>query len=345
MHIDVAFGTLLTFFSRRCAMKFQIEGHLNLKVVEMSPEERKKLEKLLKLLSDPRLGCSEAKSMSKLLQRDVLEREYLENRSFSRSETLAKLSAWCDASGKHSRGRPFAQDISRLLFGKVVPRLIDKDNNRGKSNAVEILEGFFKEAPNISGEPSGLYDFADGNPIELVEEGRPPPIRQEEAEETRTEPPPTTVSLERDLRAFVAHNPGFVEKGLKRLNGGKEVCTDAGKIDVLCEDERGDLVVIELKKGRTGDRVVGQTLRYMGCLKQRENRDVRGIIILGEPDDHVTFAAAAVPNIKVKYYRVSFEVSDEPPARETTCSPSSDFEEGQMKSEDDEQEPEDPEEE
>ena len=94
----------------------------------------------------------------------------------------------------------------------------------------------------------------------------------------------------------------------------EEYATEVGRVDVLCEDDKGHLVVVELKKGRSGDTVVGQIQRYMGWLKLHEKRPVRGGIILGEPDEHVRYAIAVTPNIQVKYYRVQFEITDEPSA-------------------------------
>lgn len=125
--------------------------------------------------------------------------------------------------------------------------------------------------------------------------------------------PPTTLSVEKDLRKYISFNPGVVEKGLKLISEEFSV-DEAGRIDVLCEDSEGNLVVIELKKGRSGDEVVGQTLRYMGWLKKNKKPNVRGIIVLGERDNHVQYAVEAVPNVQIKYYKVRFDISDDSPA-------------------------------
>ena len=55
-------------------------------------------------------------------------------------------------------------------------------------------------------------------------------------------------------------------------------------------------MVIELKKGRSSDVVVGQILRYMGWVKEHlavddyDQYDVRGIIISKEKDDRLEYA-------------------------------------------------------
>jgi hypothetical protein len=122
-----------------------------------------------------------------------------------------------------------------------------------------------------------------------------------------------SISMENDLRDFLADNIFLVEKGLTLV--GKEYDTrEAGRIDLLCKDKSGYHVVIELKKGRIGHEVVGQTLKYMGWVQKNLSKKVRGIIIVNEPDDKLLYAAMPVGNlIKVKYYKVNFAISDKHP--------------------------------
>jgi len=96
---------------------------------------------------------------------------------------------------------------------------------------------------------------------------------------------------------------------------GKEYDTrEAGRIDLLCKDKNGCHVVIELKKGRSGHEVVGQTLKYMGWVQKNLSKKVRGIIIVNEPDDKLLYAAMPIGDlVKVKYYKVNFAISDRHP--------------------------------
>ena len=54
------------------------------------------------------------------------------------------------------------------------------------------------------------------------------------------------------------------------------------------QDNSSNYVVIELKKGRKNDEVIGQVLRYYGLGSEeayaKDGQDVRGYIIVGEPD-------------------------------------------------------------
>jgi restriction system protein len=50
---------------------------------------------------------------------------------------------------------------------------------------------------------------------------------------------------------------------------GEQYPTDTGPIDVLAESHDGtELLVVELKRGRASDSVVGQIQRYMGYVAQ-----------------------------------------------------------------------------
>ena len=72
-------------------------------------------------------------------------------------------------------------------------------------------------------------------------------------------------------------------------------------------------MVIELKKGRGSDKVVGQILKYMGRVDENlceEGQRVKGIIICKEQDSKLSYALKMTTNIAVKYYRVDFQLSD-----------------------------------
>jgi hypothetical protein len=120
----------------------------------------------------------------------------------------------------------------------------------------------------------------------------------------------TSLSVENDLRDYLAAHPSLVEHGLSVV--GKEFdAQEAGEIDILCKDRSGSHVVIELKKGRKSDIVVGQILRYMGWVTKNLKTKTRGIIIVNKPDDKLEFAVLPLSGlIQVKYYRMKFEISE-----------------------------------
>lgn len=86
--------------------------------------------------------------------------------------------------------------------------------------------------------------------------------------------------------------------------------TSEGFIDILAKDDNNNYVVIELKKGRSNQQVVGQILGYIGWVKRNlaiEDQKVRGIIIASSGNNALIDAVSTVSNfISIKYYRVKF---------------------------------------
>jgi len=84
-----------------------------------------------------------------------------------------------------------------------------------------------------------------------------------------------------------------------------------GFIDLLLVDRKGYNIVVELKKGRKSDDVVGQLSRYLGWVMKNRTKKVRGIIIVNEPDERLDYSILPFQGmIKIKYYRTKFEVTD-----------------------------------
>ena len=119
-----------------------------------------------------------------------------------------------------------------------------------------------------------------------------------------------SISIEKDLRDYLAKYPNKIERGLKLIE--KEFDTkEIGRIDLLLTDKKGYDVVVELKKGRKSDDVVGQLSRYMGWVMKNRNSKVRGIIVVSEPDERLEYSILPFKGmVKTKYYRVRFEITD-----------------------------------
>jgi restriction system protein len=70
--------------------------------------------------------------------------------------------------------------------------------------------------------------------------------------------------------------------------------------------------VVELKKGRASDSVVGQIQRYMGFVMDElaeDDQEVRGIIIALEDDLRIRRALKVTRGIEFYRYEVSFKLS------------------------------------
>ncbi|MBK8961041.1 MAG: DUF91 domain-containing protein [Proteobacteria bacterium] len=93
---------------------------------------------------------------------------------------------------------------------------------------------------------------------------------------------------------------------------GQQYQTGAGPIDILAiSHDRTRLLVVELKRGRASDVVVGQILRYMGYLKgeiAEAGQSVEGAIIALEDDQKLRWALAAVQGVQFYRYQMSFSL-------------------------------------
>jgi restriction system protein len=93
---------------------------------------------------------------------------------------------------------------------------------------------------------------------------------------------------------------------------GQQYPTDTGPVDILAIRKDGkELLVVELKRGRASDAVVGQVQRYMGYVKDElleAGQSVRGVIIALEDDLKLRRALSVASNIDFYTYKVTFQL-------------------------------------
>ena len=130
---------------------------------------------------------------------------------------------------------------------------------------------------------------------------------------------PSEFALEKHLEDFLVNNWASTSLGKKydiySEDGeivGQQFPSDTGPIDILAiSKDKKTLLVIELKKGRVSDNVVGQIQRYMGYVKSdlaENNQEVKGIIIGLEDDIRLTRALSVTSNIEFYKYKVNFKL-------------------------------------
>jgi restriction system protein len=126
-------------------------------------------------------------------------------------------------------------------------------------------------------------------------------------------------ALEQHLEDFLVQNWGQTELGknydIYEEDGecvGQQYATDTGPLDILAiSKDKKRLLVVELKKGRASDVVVGQILRYMGYVQEElldEGQSVNGVIIALEDDPRIRRALAMTPTVGFYRYAVSFKL-------------------------------------
>jgi restriction system protein len=130
---------------------------------------------------------------------------------------------------------------------------------------------------------------------------------------------PIAFALEKHLEDFLVHNWGATELGkdydIFEEEGelvGQQYPSDTGPIDILAigKDQK-ELLVVELKKGRASDAVVGQIQRYMGYVMEElaePGQTVKGVIIAMEDNLHIRRALKVAINIEFYRYQIDFKL-------------------------------------
>ncbi len=150
----------------------------------------------------------------------------------------------------------------------------------------------------------------------------------EQQENADVEEPPEVVlqtqtfRLERHLHDFLADNWEQTELAHEwaiysednNEMTGYEYPTGIGRIDILARHKsNGSWLVIELKRNRAADKVIGQLFRYMGWVREHlaaNNEPVYGLIIASEIDNKLKYAikGANHGDISLMLYRMHFSL-------------------------------------
>jgi len=110
--------------------------------------------------------------------------------------------------------------------------------------------------------------------------------------------------LEKTLEDFLEFNLDLLENGLKFVD--RQYPTSTGPLDILAKDRRGRWVVVELKRGRAADKVIGQLLRYRAFIvaeraKGKETQ-VRGFVVAPKPDKRLIESARGAGGVPLEVF-------------------------------------------
>lgn len=130
---------------------------------------------------------------------------------------------------------------------------------------------------------------------------------------------PSEFALEKHLEDFLVKNWKQTELGknydIYEEDGelvGQQYQSDTGPIDVLAiSKDKKTILVVELKKGRVSDNVVGQIQRYMGYVLEElaeNDQTVKGVIIGFEDDLKIKRALSVTTNIEFYRYQINFKL-------------------------------------
>ena len=150
----------------------------------------------------------------------------------------------------------------------------------------------------------GDITYADA----LVAEGIPDTDKL--SEEQIVEAAEESFDLERELQVATRSNLDQLERGLRLADEGRELVTEAGRMDIVAEDDQGQLVVIEVKAATAQPEAIAQILACMTAVREESGRPVRAIIVARDFPAKVLLAARSIPNLRLKKYGFRFTFQD-----------------------------------
>jgi hypothetical protein len=84
-------------------------------------------------------------------------------------------------------------------------------------------------------------------------------------------------TIEKDVEDYLADNPNLIGTDLKLSK--RQVPIKTGRIDLLFEDEQGNLIVVEVKLHKVGRDALQQIQRYMHESRKESGKKVRGVLV------------------------------------------------------------------
>ena len=143
-------------------------------------------------------------------------------------------------------------------------------------------------------------------------------------ESVTKEPSLSSFAMEKYLEEFIVSNWDAIEdfsdyelcedfKFEKKRKIRIKKSVNTGEIDIFARSkDKKNYLVIELKKGRTGDETLGQIKRYMGAIMKEFNLDrkfVKGLIIALDDDQGLRDALYQDEHVNFKKYIIKFELA------------------------------------
>lgn len=201
---------------------------------------------------------------------------------------------------EHNKGGTLPHRRDVRWFTKKITRAEMGESLRNSAGAIGTVSDISRYAEEIE---------------KLIAGDRPPTIIATDD----TIEDPSVFALEKHLEDFLVQNWKHTELGKKydifEEEGelvGQQYPSDTGPIDILAiSKNKKELLVVELKKGRISDIVVGQLQRYMGYVKEElaeKDQTVKGVIIALEDDIRLHRALSVTQGIEFFTYKVSFKL-------------------------------------
>jgi len=206
-----------------------------------------------------------------------------------------------DGALPHRRGvRWFPNTIDRGAMSEALK------NSTGSVGTISKISGYASELEILIG-------VVPADPVPMLSGVDPAETTAARVEEA------VAFKMEKYLEQFLIDNwaqtPFGSEYEIYQGEGdstGQQFMTEIGPLDILAiSKDKKTLLVVELKKGRASDVVVGQILRYMGWVKEElanSDQTVKGVIIALEDDKRIRHALSMVPSVAFYRYKITFKL-------------------------------------
>ncbi len=199
------------------------------------------------------------------------------------------------------------QDISVPV--KIYNELLGYEDNFNPYGFTATDAGKLKTLTEQFGSVEGFLNYlSEGKWVEK-DASYPREIKENIIQERLTRQIGKASLLEANLENILVHNIPELEPRLKLVDRQLDT-KEVGRLDLLCEDSKGDLVVVELKRGAAGSSIIDQTQRYMGWVmknKAQKDQSVRGMIVVATKDTALEYAVGANPKVQVKTFTLSIQ--------------------------------------
>jgi len=169
-----------------------------------------------------------------------------------------------------------------MLFGDPItsrvlerPLLFDRTLAEKLSLAIKFPEG--RTETQVIGSATRSWRELTDKDVEVLLEAIKSSEKEVPGIETVLSTDEVTEVIEKDLERFIERNPSLIGETLEIKR--RQLHTPVGRIDLLLEDEKGNLIVVELKLNRIGRDAINQLRRYMNWVKRETEKEVAGVIV------------------------------------------------------------------
>lgn len=225
-----------------------------------------------------------------------------------------KLITWYGKPGRNSK----QEQMRKIIDREVIPHFFARWNRKPEFIYIGVGSVIdFEDGVSIINQDKKTIEFKLlVNDIEDIFAETPikPDIEKDEVQNKSStiNKPLSSFALEKHLEDYLVKNWSNTVFSSDYDFYERQYQTNTGPLDILAKAKDGSgYLILELKRDLASDAVVGQTLRYMGYIKEHlanENEEVRGCIVASQADDGLRNALLVSNAIDFYEYNIEFNM-------------------------------------